>query len=175
MSKSSEPNILLDSDVVRHFINGGKIHQLSFIFPKRFVMLDKVKNELCRSKSIETTVNNFLTRTNVPVVPFPKQIEIIKEYAILTKQFGEGESACMAVAKHQKKFIASSNLKDISAFCKANDITYLTTMDILLEAFNNKMFTEKECDEFITSVKSKGSILPCNTLNEYIKMKSSKK
>lgn len=171
MSKSSQPNILLDSDVVRHFINGGKIHQLSSIFPKRFVMLDKVKNELCRSKGIETTVNNFLTMTKVPVVPFPKQIEIIKEYALLTKQFGEGESACMAVAKHQKQFIASSNLKDISAFCKANGITYLTTMDILLHAFNTKLFSKKECDEFITNVKAKGSILPCNTLDEFIKMK----
>jgi predicted nucleic acid-binding protein len=120
MSKSSEPNILLDADVVRHFIKGGKIHQLSSIYPKRFVILDKVKNELCRSKSLETTVNNFLAMTKVPVLQFPNQIEIIKEYALLTKQFGEGESACMAVAKHQKKFIASSNLRDISAFCKAN-------------------------------------------------------
>ena len=142
MSKSSEPNILLDSDVVRHFINGGKIHHLSSIYPRRFVMLDKVKNELCRSKSLETTITNFLTMTKVPVVPFPKQMEIIKEYALLTKQFGEGESACMAVAKHQKQFIASSNLKDISAFCNANGITYLTTMDILLHAFNTKIFSD---------------------------------
>lgn len=170
MSKS-EPSILLDSDVVRHFINGGKILQLSAIYPKRFVMLDKVKNELCRSKSIETIVVNFLSMTKVPVMPFPKQIEIIKEYALLTKQFGEGESACMAVAKHQKQYIASSNLKDISAFCKTNGITYLTTMDILLEAYNKKMFSKKECDEFIANVKTKGSILPCNTLDDFIKMK----
>lgn len=171
MSKSSEPNILLDSDVVRHFINGGKIHQLSSIYPKRFVMLDKVKTELCKSKSIETTVNNFLSMTKVPVMDFPKQIEIIKEYAALTKQFGEGESACMAVAKHQKQFIASSNLKDINAFCKTHGIIYLTTMDILLEAFNKKLFTKKECDEFISEVKAKGSKLPCNTIDEFIKMK----
>ena len=62
-------------------------------------MLDKVKNELCRSKSLETTITNFLTMTKVPVVPFPKQMEIIKEYALLTKQFGEGESACMGLTQ----------------------------------------------------------------------------
>ena len=107
----------------------------------------------------------------MPVIPFPQQFEIIKEYAFLSKKFGEGESACMAVAKHQKQFIASSNLKDISAFCKENGITYLTTMDILLEAFTNKMFDKKECDEFIASVKAKGSILPCSTLDEFVKMK----
>ena len=75
MSKSSEPKILLDSDVVRHFINGGKIHQLSSIYPKRFVMLDKVKNELAISKGIETILNNFLTMTKVPVVPFQNKLK----------------------------------------------------------------------------------------------------
>lgn len=171
MNKSNEPSILLDSDVVIHFIKGGKIHVLSSVFPKRFVILDKVKNELCRSKSLETTVNNFLSMTNVPVIPFPKNIEIIKEYALLTRQFGEGESACMAVTKYQKQFIASSNLKDISAYCKANDIIYLTTMDILLEAFNKRLFSKAECDKFIAEVKAKNSILPCNTLDEYIALK----
>ena len=72
MSKNSpEPKILLDSDVVRHFINGGQILVLSKIFPNRFVMLDKVKAELCRSKSLETPVNNFLSMTRVPVLSFP--------------------------------------------------------------------------------------------------------
>jgi hypothetical protein len=64
-------------------------------------------------------------------------MEIIIEYAYLNREFGIGESACMAVAKHQKKFIASSNLKDISKFCDANNITYLTTMDILKQAMDS--------------------------------------
>jgi sucrose-6-phosphate hydrolase SacC (GH32 family) len=72
MSKNnSEPKILLDSDVVRHFINGNQLLMLTRIFPNRFVMPDKVKNELCRSKSIVTQVNNSLTMTKVPVIPFP--------------------------------------------------------------------------------------------------------
>ena len=85
MSKKNEPNILLDSDVVRHFLNGNRLHQLSAIFPKRFVMLDKVKNELCRSKSLVTPVTNFLSMFKIPIVTFPKGGEIIKEYAMLTK------------------------------------------------------------------------------------------
>ena len=172
---NSEPKILLDSDVVRHFINGNQLLMLTRIFPNRFVMLDKVKNELCRSKSIVTQVNNFITMTKVPVIPFPTDRAIIIEYAQLIRQFGEGESACMSVALHQKQFIASSNLRDISAYCKLHGITYLTTMDILLEAFHKGVFTKVECDTFITDVKLKGSILPCNTLDEYIAIKAKKK
>ncbi len=88
MNKKNEPEILLDSDVVRHFLNGNRIHQLSAIFPGRFVILDKVKNELCRSKSLVTPVTNFLFMFKIPIIEFPNRGEIIKEYARLLKKFG---------------------------------------------------------------------------------------
>ncbi|SFD75296.1 hypothetical protein SAMN05518672_10370 [Chitinophaga sp. CF118] len=173
MSRNNdEPKILLDSDVIRHFINGNQLLILSRIFPNRFVMLDKVKNELCRSRGIVLQVNNFLSMTKVPVIPFPTDRIIMQEYALLTRQFGEGESACMSVARHQKQFIASSNLKDISAYCRTHGIMYLTTMDILLEAFKKNILTQEECDAFIHDVKSNGSKLPCNTLDEFIASQS---
>ena len=172
MSKQlSEPLILLDADVVRHFINGSRIFELQKIYPKRFVMLEKVKDELCRSKSIETIVNNFISMTSLPLMPFPKELNIVREYAILKRSFGDGESACMAVAKYQKQYVASSNLKDIKVYCEANSIVYLTTMDILCEALNKGILNETDCNKFITDVKSKGSKLPVNTIAEYKKMK----
>lgn len=170
MSKKNEPNILLDSDVVRHFLNGNRLHQLLAIFPKRFVMLDIVKNELCRSKSLVTPVTNFLSMFKIPIVTFPTGGEIIKEYAMLTKKFGDGESACLAVARFKNEFIASSNLKDIKAYCLEHGIVYYTTMDLLVEAMSKKLMSEAECDQFINDVKTKGSKLPCNTMKEYLKM-----
>jgi hypothetical protein len=131
-------------------------------------MLDKVKNELCRSKSIEKTVLNFLSMSKIDIIPFPSSREIIIAYAKLSKQFGEGESACMAVARYQHQYIASSNLKDISKYCQEHKIVYLTTMDILCHAYDNKMLTGKECDDFITEVKGKGSILPCSSMKEFL-------
>lgn len=171
MSKqSSEPLILLDSDVVRHFINGNRTLELKRVFPGRFVMLDKVKEELCRSKSIEPYVVNLIN-AGIPLIPFPNERDIIKEYAILKRVFGDGESACMAVAKFKRHFIASSNLKDIKAYCETNTIVYLTTMDILLETIAQGVLSEDECDVFIQDVKSKGSKLPCNTIAEYRALK----
>src|SRR5690606_11840937 len=111
MAKNEAPKILLDSDVVRHFIAGGQILLLSSIFPKRFVMLDKVKAELCRSKKLEPVVNNFLTMSKIEVLTFPSKREVFIEYARLIKIFGEGESACLAVAKFENKYVASSNIR----------------------------------------------------------------
>jgi predicted nucleic acid-binding protein len=171
MSKRNEPNILLDSDVVRHFLNGNRIHQLSAIFPNRFVMLDIVKEELCRSKGLLTPVTNFLSMFKIEVVAFPLKTEIIKEYAVLKRKFGDGESACMAVARFKHEYIASSNLKDIKYYCREHGIIYYTTMDLLVEAMKKNILTETECDQFIKDVKSKGSKLPCNTMKEYSLMK----
>src|SRR5690554_2839330 len=123
MGKSDLPKILLDSDVVRHFISGGRILHLSSIFPGRFVMLDKVKDELCRSKSLRQPVTNFLMMSRIELLSFPSKREIIVEYAKLSKTFGVGESACMAVARFENKFIASSNLLDIKSYCEIHGIT----------------------------------------------------
>ena len=168
MNKNDETKILLDSDVVRHFINGGQLTKLALIFPERFIMLDKVKQELLRSKNLVQTITDFLNTSSIEQLPFPTSKEIIIEYAYLTRRFGEGESACMAVAKHKRQYIASSNLNDIKEFCSKNEIKYYTTMDILVEAFKKNILTMEECNVFILDVKAKGSKLPVDSMEEYL-------
>jgi len=75
----------------------------------------------------------------------------------------------MAYCKFHKEVFASSNLADIKSYCQANGIQYITTMDLLSEAFKKGMLTEEECDNFITMVKSKGSKLPVNPIREFLR------
>ena len=171
--KSSEPKILLDCDVIIHFIKAGNQLLLPKIYPGRFVILDKIYDELMTRPSNRIPVGNFITYTKIEVIPMPKNIEIIKEYAFLKKTKGIGEAACMAVARLTNDYIASSNLKDIRIYCEEHSIVYLTTMDILLEAFKLGIMSEVECDAFIKEVKSKDSILihNINSIKDYEKLK----
>lgn len=171
--KSSEPKILLDCDVIIHFIKAGKQLLLPKIYPGRFVILDKIFDELMARPSNKIPVGNFITYTKIEVIPMPKSIEIIKEYALLKKTKGVGEAACMAVARHTNDYIASSNLKDIRFYCEKHNIVYLTTMDILLEAYKLGIMSEIECDTFIKEVKSKDSILihTIDSITAYEKLK----
>jgi hypothetical protein len=157
--KFSDPKILLDCDVIIHFIKAGKQLLLPKIYPKRFVILDKIYDELMTRPSNKIPVGNFIAYSKIPIIPMPKSIEIIKEYALLKKTKGIGEAACMAVARHTSDYIASSNLSDIKLYCEQHNIVYLTTMDILLEAYKLGIMSENECDAFIKEVKSKDSIL----------------
>ena len=88
-----KPKILLDSDVIRHFLKGG-ILGLPKIYPGRLVILDIVKSELFRSRHLQIHVNNFISMCKIEVAPFPtRKLEIMQEYAALKRHFGDGESA----------------------------------------------------------------------------------
>ena len=176
MSKE-EPKILLDSDVVIHFIKGGRQLLLGKLFPERFVMLDKVHTELTKRKKDEAQVTKFLKDCKIPVIQMPVNREIFKEYATLVStQVGSGEAACMAVARYRKDYIASSNVNDISEYCRIHGLTYYTTMDLLLEIYSAGLLSEADCDLFIYDVKTKGSrlIIGIDTIEDYKKKKAKK-
>jgi len=78
-----------------------------------------------------------------------------------------GESAAMAYCKYRKEVLASSNLKDIVEYCEENRITYFTTMDFLCQAITSEVMTEEQCDEFIATVKAKGSKLPVTKIRDF--------
>lgn len=171
MEKNGEPKILLDCDVIIHFLKGGKILELATIFPGRFVMLDKVKNELLKRNSNVLAIGIFLVQTGIPAIAMPTQADIVREYLTLKKTMDDGEAACLAVAKYNKEYVASSNITQISNYCNANGIVYYTTMDLLQEATIKGIMTDAECAKFIKEVKNRGSRLPCDTMIQYRKMK----
>jgi len=169
-----EKIILLDADVIIHFNKAGHLLTLKKIFPKRLHVLDVVIQELSNHKNTKEIIDNFLNFGIAAVMQFPPDNQIKKEYAMLRRKFGNGESACMAVARFNENILASSNLKDIEEYCTKYNIEYLTTMDFLEEAYKANIFDEATSDLFIYDVKSKGSKLPCNTIKEYLLIKKNR-
>lgn len=172
MAKVKLKDILIDADVVSHFIKGGQVLTLNKIFPNKIIILDKVYDELKRHKSKIKEVENLLNFKIIEQIPFPFENQnIFKEYLYLKKEMfkGDGESACLAYVKHTRDIIGSSNLRDIKAYCKTHCIELLTTMDFLVEALSKKVLTEQECNEFITKVLAAGSKLPVTKITDYAK------
>lgn len=166
----NKAKILLDADVFIHFIKGEQVYLLTQIFPKNpIVVLEPVYQELTRHSYTRLHMESFVNGKRIVLQSFPEDNKNIKiEYARLLKEGnGAGESACMAVARYDNSYIASSNLRDISPYCKKHGITYLTTMDFLCAALYNNVLSEQECNEFILKVLSKGSKLPVTQIKDY--------
>jgi hypothetical protein len=169
MTRTGDPKILLDCDVVIHFLKGGKIMELPTIFPGRFVMLDKVHNELMKRNSNVLAIGVFLASAKIPVIPMPTDPVIVKEYFTLRKQMDDGESACLSVAKHNGEYVASSNITQIADYCRTHKIVFYTTMDLLVEAVAKGVMTEADADQFIREVIRRGSKLPNIRIRDYSK------
>jgi hypothetical protein len=169
MATKTEKLILLDADVISHFINGGQFALLPSIFKNKKVLLNIVATELRALKKFRDYIDNVIRSGFINEINFQGNKEVVIEYAKLIKTFGKGESACMAYCKFNKDILASSNLKDIVKYCEDNEITYLTTMDFLAEALKANQLTEQECNDFIRNVKTAGSKLPVDTIADYLR------
>lgn len=160
--------ILLDSDVVIHFIAGELFSKLPDILPDfDFVLLDVVyENELKKrhGRIIEQCVH-FLRKMSIIKWEYTKE-ELI-EFCELQKIYGLGESAAMTYCRHHRDVLASSNWKDIISYCNIHGITHLSTMDLLHQALKDGILSEGECDEFIYKVLKQGHKLPCMTMKDF--------
>ena len=167
---SKVPDILLDSDVTRHFHRGCQLDKLPIIYPKRLAILDKVKDELIRSPALKKPIEDFIKNHSIKEITFPANIDLIKEYARLKGRLkGDGESSCLSYAKFNKGVcIASSNIYDVTEYCKMNNIKFVTTMDILITANKKHILSVEECNEFISKVRSCGSKLPEKSLQDFV-------
>lgn len=173
MTKVDEKVILIDADVVSHFVIAGEGRSINKIFPNPIHVLDKVHAELQKwpMSAVRTEISLMLSKKIIRLINFPDNNEEIKrEYLwIKSRMFkGDGESACLAVARYNNKILASSNLKDISPYCERHKIDYLTTMDFLCRAYKIGFYTEAQCDKFINSVLNAKSKLPVKKMRDFI-------
>ena len=160
--------ILLDADVLIHFFKAGELQILPSIFPAyQYFILDNVYQEL-RYPAVRTAIDLLIASERLQHSDFPDNMKILEAYALLRKKgLGDGESACLAVARFNRHVIASSNLKDIKKYCRKHKINYLTTMDFLCSALKTGLFDMDRCNTFIQTTRSKGSRLPVKQMESY--------
>lgn len=156
----AKTKIVLDADVIIHFAKGDMLSMLPRIFGDYdFVVLDTVYNEI--KEPLKSQLDNQVKMLqNINILKFAPTGEIMREYALLTKTLGRGESACMVYCRYNHDVIGSSNLRDIKAYCQTHKITYLTTVDFLYHAICKQLMSIADATEFIKQVKQKDSRLP---------------
>ena len=166
--------IVLDADVVIDFIAGHQFHVLPRILPAYdFVILDLVmEQELGRYPStkqyIERQIEWFKGSSNISIIEWKPDQETLRIYAQLLKTKGKGESACMAYCQTHNDVLASCNLRDTKKYCLENGITYITFLDLVWYAWQNKVLTEAESNQCIQDAIAAGNLIPNISIAQYI-------
>ena len=162
--------IVLDADVIIHFIKAECFSILPDIFPEyEYLILDVVYNEIAQHVQTKSFIDKYIHY--IPKIKqevFAPAGKSIREFFLLQQTLGKGESACMIYCKDNSDVLGSSNLRDIKEYCSQNDITYLTTLDFLYYAYCRKKLSAKECNDFMQKVNTLGSKLPIIDITQYI-------
>lgn len=162
--------IVLDADVVIHFIEAERLSLLPDIFPEyQFVILNVVYDELSKNKATKCILDRHICYLGkIKQETFSPKGESSKEYFLLRQTLGKGESACMVYCRDNKDVLGSSNLRDIKDYCSRNGITYLTTLDFLYYAYCRNKMTQQECADFMQEVNNAGSKIPIVDITKYV-------
>lgn len=168
----TKTKIVLDADVIIHFYKGGYLTLLPKILPTyQYIVLSHVYNEIKGDVKNQLSNQVHLLK-DIQLIEFAPQGDMLREYARLTKDRGKGESACMAYCKYNHDVLGSSNLKDITDYCQANAILYLTTIDFLYFAIQRKLMTIDEAHTFVATVQANDSHLPTIDFNTFVSTKT---
>ena len=152
-SEQTPKIILLDCDVISHFIANHALSDLPKILaPHQCTVLDYVYSEVAARPMRLAFLDALIKSKLIQKMDFPEDLEINKEFAKIKSRkhlIGDGERACMAVARYSKNVVASSNFRDVAPYCNENNILFLGTLDILSIAVTKDLYDENKCDAFI--------------------------
>ena len=149
--------ILLDSDVISHFMTAGQINRLAEILSPHYLMIvDDVYRESCHHPIFEDRkeeLDKWISSCKIKRIPFPWNNDNVKlEFYRIKKeqpQLGAGERACLAIARYGHDVVASSNFRDVADYCEKYSIEHIGVMDILTIAVRRKLFTIDDCNKFM--------------------------
>jgi hypothetical protein len=167
MTIDKRKKIIIDADIIIHFIKGDRLGLLCSVLENKLYIFKEVFDEVFRGQN-RIQIENMIKFKQLQELSIKTDMNVFREFAKLKKIYGPGESACMAYCRFNNDVLASSNLKDIKAYCTQHEIQYLTTMDFIYIAFLKGKMNTIECDSFISKVLTKGSKLPCKSMQEYL-------
>jgi predicted nucleic acid-binding protein len=159
--------LLADADVLIHFFKGNQLQLLPKILPQQIAIVDAVVTEL-KNARLYDRIKRKLESNFIEIDLTAKTNVRFGFFELISQGIGSGESACMALAKEEGHYIASSNLRDVLPFCKSNKIRLYTTMDLLHEAYVQGLLDKSDCNCFINDVISNRSKLPCTNFDDYL-------
>ena len=178
-------SIFFDTDCICAFLWINEESLLEKMFPGKIVIPKEVYNEIDRPtiSHLKTRIDQLIANGSAIVVSMDISSEEYALYRELTtnsgrnKVIGSGEAASISLAKKHNGVLGSNNLRDVSYYINKYSLKYVTTGDILVEAFQKGLITEQEGNTIWVSMLKKRRKIGANSFTEFLqrsKLDSSK-
>lgn len=170
-------SLFFDSDCISSFLWVGKEWILTEMYAGRIVIPKPVYDELSypRIAHLKVRVDELLARGEAQVEAICIDTMEYRQYVQLTTGIekgraiiGKGEAAAIVLARNRNGVVASNNLRDICFYMKEYGMCYITTGDILVEAFQHGMITEEQGNVIWKSMLARRRKIGASSFTDYL-------
>ncbi len=109
--------------------------------------------------------NGWIQEHTISYSAHPNQL---KEYSYLSKRFGPGESAVMAIAKDINGTVGSDDMRATVNYCNRNNIPLMGTLGILYDAFLKRLLTQTDSQSILKTMIGQGYSCPISNFQDVI-------
>lgn len=174
----TEP-LFFDDDCIAAFLWVGKQSILAQMYPGRIVIPRPVYDEFSAPgvQHLRDKIDLMIQRGQAMLWSISTDSETYSLYFQMTQEPGEGrkiigngEAACLALAKEEKGIIASNNLRDICDYINEFGLQHITTGDIMVEAYRAGLISEKQGNIIWSKMLEKRRKIGANSFTEYLQI-----
>lgn len=175
-------DLFFDTDCLSAFLWVNNTNILHELYGGKIVLPEPVYQELANPSipHIKQRADNMIRTKDISVKTIELDTEEYKLYMQLVrgekgqKRIGRGEAGGIALAKTYHGILASNNYKDIAPYIEKYNLRHIDTGQILTEALQKGLITEKEGNNIWNKMLAKKRKLPANTFSEYLMTKKEK-
>lgn len=147
--------LFFDTDCISSFLWTDQGCILTKLYPERIVIPAIVYDELSRVRKPQFVqrLTSLVESGEVALMDIDFGTEAFSLYRQMTCKpapgkpvIGDGEASALALAKEHAGIIASNNFRDTKYYIRDLNLSYRSTGDILVEAYENGIITAAEAE-----------------------------
>lgn len=172
--------IFFDTDCISAFLWVDEQSLLEKIYPGRIVIPQEVYDELDKPniQHLKARVDKLISAGSAKIMSMDITSTEFALYRQLTtrsnkyeKIIGSGEAASISLVKEYNGILGSNNLRDILFYVEKFSLRHITTGDILIEALDLNLITEKQGNLIWADMLKRKRKLGAPSFTEYMKKK----
>ncbi|KSU89800.1 MULTISPECIES: hypothetical protein [Priestia] len=155
----TQPPLVIDTGIVSRYGFTGRFDILEALYTDKIIIPSDVVTECVKVSKMQTPLTQALSSGWLKQfsINYVDHTEIFTTFASLTKQFGPGESAVMAIAKINGYTVGCDDMAAARKFCERNQIPLMGSLGILYDAVNNQILSAADADLVLNDMVSKSS------------------
>ena len=166
------PDIYFDADTLITFISVNQENLLFQLLGKRVCVPNQVFNELSLDNLSSSVIEKLIKAKKIRKVSLESDEETSLYYELRfgrkgSKRIGDGETACLILAKTRSGYLASSNYADIASYVKAFGLENYSAARLLALCQEDNILTQDECSRIWRDFMARGRKMPFENYDQY--------